>query len=239
MKAHTEDEFKKLLKTLFLEKKRVKDLKRRLEGEKPLAKLEAENTKMRAQLEKVKPVLRELALRCKEGRSEKIEELEQQKEYCLDQAYRKMREMSRKNGKLLEESSQLEHQIEDLQQELKKAQVHIGKKLKESAILHDLVEKQKLQIEEGIQANRKLGAKIEQLQKSVEQAENHQERMDEAIKKRAVDAEVQTRQWQQKYLEAQEQLSVAKREQEEHEKLKREYTDLVSTVSNLKNMLNE
>ncbi|MCH9704162.1 MAG: hypothetical protein K0U13_05165, partial [Chlamydiae bacterium] len=60
-----------------------------------------------------------------------------------------------------------------------------------------------------------------------------------AIKKRAVDAEVQTRQWQQKYLEAQEQLSVAKREQEEHEKLKREYTDLVSTVSNLKNMLNE
>ena len=184
MKAHTEEEFKKLLKSLFTEKKRVKELKRRLEestihksfqGKKKereksdsselLSKLEKENAVMRAQLEKVKPALRKMAEKYREqNQGKKIKQLEEQREEFLEQAYREMRELSRKNASLIEESSILEHEIEDLKEEVKRAQTYVAKKVQESTILRDLVEKQKRQIEEAFKNERKLKTVIEKLQ---------------------------------------------------------------------------
>lgn len=183
MKAHTEEEFKKLLKSLFTEKKRVKELKRRLEestihksfqGKKKereksdsselLSKLEKENAVMRAQLEKVKPALRKMAEKYREqNQGKKIKQLEEQREEFLEQAYREMRELSRKNASLIEESSILEHEIEDLKEEVKRAQTYVAKKVQESTILRDLVEKQKRQIEEAFKNERKLKTVIEKL----------------------------------------------------------------------------
>lgn len=258
MKTHTEEEFKKLLKSLFAEKKRVKELKKRLEGSalqksfqaklsdiqklatpEQLAQLERENAQMRAQLSKVKPALKKLAERCKEPISEKIQEIENKKEELLQQAYLEMREMSRKNGRLIEETSVLEHKIEELNDEVKRAQTHVAKKVKEATILRDIVEKQKLQIEESHEVLKKQQSEVERLTQSLRVQKEHEERIASVAKERAQVAEATTREWQEKFLRAQEELAEKKRQLEGYEKMQKEYTEMVATVSNLKSMLKD
>lgn len=373
MKTHTEEEFKKLLKNLFAEKKRVKELKKRLEGDNlqksfqtrladiqklagpdELARIKEENSIIKEQLTRVKPFLRKLAEEYKEKSglltkkemeeakrekrlaqtleqleiieseleerktqlrrldeerhqerrshslaaeewklqqrefellkaefsklqeqmtktdsaaihkeyAQKIAEIERQKEELLDRAYHEMKEMSRKNAKLLGESSTLEHQVEEFSekerefiqlkkktaelttgyeergQEIKRAQTHLAKKVKETTILRDLVEKQKIQIEESNEMIMRQKKEIERLDHNLHLQRMHEEKLELIVKERAQAAESSTKEWQEKYLQAQELIAEKKRELEGYEKLKKEYTEMALTVSNLRSMLN-
>ena len=370
MKTHTEEEFKKLLKNLFSEKKRVKELKKRLEGDTlqknfqtklsdiqklaipdEFAQLKSENVTLKDQLARVKPALKKLAEEYKEkgliltekeklekrlvetkeqaemferelddrkmqlrrideerhqerraytqaseewGQREreyhalqeefrktqehlektdiaavheeyatKIAEIEKQREDLLEQAYLEMREMSRKNARLLGESSTLEHKVEEFSEkereymhlknkvselatgfeergeEIKRAQSHLAKKVKEATILRDLVERQKIQIEESNELSMRQKNEVERLGNNLHLQRMHEEKLEIVGKERAIAAETTTKEWQDKYLAVQEELAVKKRALEEHNKLKKEYAEMASTVSNLKNMLND
>ena len=214
MKTHTEEEFKRLLKNLFMEKRRVKELKRRLEGNalhknlrvkrsggvssEECARLGEEGAALDPQL-----VARKGSRGALAAMAQGVGEWEKEREELLEKMYREMRGISRKNATLLEETSALEHKVEELMQEVRRARSHLARKVKEATILRDVVERQKLQIEESYERERKQQIEIEKLVQSLHAQKVHEEKWESHSKDRLVAAEVAVRDWQDKYLELQ------------------------------------
>lgn len=131
-----EEEFKTLLKDLFVEKKRAGNLQKKFCSK--LLDERQEISQLKAQLARVKPVLSKL-----------LNEKESLKEKC----YSQLQELKQRCSLLLNEKEKLTDEVQLLKEalaskevEIKQAQYHFAKKVKETTILRDLVEKQKMQI---------------------------------------------------------------------------------------------
>lgn len=190
---------------------------------------------------------------------------EEAHQQLLEKGYQKMREFSQKHVLITEQHHRLQVQIDEKNErlsktekellsleislqnvklqsenrgrEIRKAQQHLAKKVKETTILRDLTERQKFQIEDLKTTLEKLRADREVMQNSLDLQKMQEEKIQNLAKERADTAELLTKEWQEKFLSLQQDWQEKKAELLELKKLRKNYDQMASTFSNLKNLV--
>jgi len=183
---------------------------------------------------------------------------EQSQEQKAEGYYAKMKELSARHAEMVEKHERLQKQwmqsekelpairsalhnatlrCNEQESEIHKGQQHLAKKVKESTLLRDLAERQKEQLLE-------LQASIDQQKNQIDQMQNrlnlqqmHEEKLQAMAKERAQSAEESAKEWQNKFLSMQQDWQEQKTELVELQKMRQQYDQMASTVSNLKNIL--
>jgi len=118
--------------------------------------------------------------------------------------------------------------------ELRQAQQHLAKKIKETTLLRDLVERQKIQLSELQNSLNQHRGELTRIQSQLGLQRQHEEKLHLLAKERAVNAEEQSKTWQQKFMELQALHLSLKIEHNELSKIKKSHDLLLHALNNIK-----
>lgn len=163
-----------------------------------------------------------------ESLSARLVELEQQKE-----------QQQKRIGVLEEISQMAEKHGAEKDSEIYKAQQHLAKKVKETTLLRDLVDRQKLQIDDLQNEHNRFRVENERLVNSLNLQKEHEQKLHSMAAERTQSAESLAKEWQEKYLELHQQWQEMKGHMVEHRKLKKNYEQMSLAFANMKNFLNQ
>lgn len=209
--------------------------------------------------------LHERTTQAEEGFKRILAKKESTYEEMLSRGYAKMKELSQRHVLMIDEQCRLEKALEEKQRsfgqlendfqslqnvcqnlklqciekdaEIRKAQQHLAKKVKENTILHDVLERQKIQNNELQKVVDKQKGEIEKMNNHLNIQRTQEEKIHVDSKEKLQAAERITKEWQDKYVTLHQEGQGLKTQLLEMQKIKKHYEHLLSTLSSLKQFL--